>query len=71
MNETISELRNAWQRIQNELGKNIEDRHFFDVYLSESYIHSIENGLMTFTAKIRKNVVFEKYEKLISEMYKA
>ena len=31
---------------------------------------TIENGLMTFTAKIRKNVVFDKYEKLINEMYK-
>ncbi len=31
---------------------------------------TIENGLMTFTAKIRKNVVFEKYEKLINDMYK-
>ena len=31
---------------------------------------TIENGLMTFTAKIRKNVVFDKYEKLINDMYK-
>jgi len=31
---------------------------------------TIENGLMTFTAKIRKNVVFDKYEKIINEMYK-
>ena len=31
---------------------------------------TIENGLMTFTAKIRKNVVFDKYEKVINEMYK-
>ncbi len=31
---------------------------------------TIENGLMTFTAKIRKNVVFEKYEKTINEMYR-
>ncbi|MCQ2958083.1 MAG: AMP-binding protein [Candidatus Gastranaerophilales bacterium] len=31
---------------------------------------TIENGLMTFTAKIRKNVVFDKYEKVINDMYK-
>lgn len=37
-------------------------------FISEGF--TIENGLMTFTAKIRKNVVFEKYEKLINEMYK-
>ena len=37
-------------------------------FVSEGF--TIENGLMTFTAKIRKNVVFEKYEKVINEMYK-
>ena len=37
-------------------------------FISEGF--TIENGLMTFTAKIRKNVVFDKYEKLIDEMYK-
>ena len=47
MNETISELRNSWSKIQTELKEHIEDRHFFDVYLGESYIHSIENGIMT------------------------
>jgi long-chain acyl-CoA synthetase len=30
---------------------------------------SIENGLMTFTAKIKKNEVFNKYKDLIEEMY--
>jgi long-chain acyl-CoA synthetase len=30
---------------------------------------SVENGLMTFTAKIKKNEVFNKYKDLIEEMY--
>ena len=72
MNETISELRNAWQRIQNELGKNIEDRHFFDVYLSESYIHSIENGLMTVVvgSNLAVTILSTKYSSLIQDAAK-
>ena len=73
MNETISELRNSWQRIQNELGKNIEDRHFFDVYLSESYIHSIENGVMTVVvgSNLAVTILSTKYLTLIQDAAKA
>ena len=73
MNETISELRNAWSRIQTELGKNIEDRHFFDVYLSESYIHSIENGVMTVVvgSKLAVTILSTKYSTLIQDAAKA
>ena len=72
MNETISELRNSWSRIQNELGKNIEDRHFFDVYLSESYIHSIENGVMTVVvgSNLAVTILSSKYTTLIEDAAK-
>ena len=72
MNETISELRNSWSRIQNELGKNIEDRHFYDVYLSESYIHSIENGVMTVVvgSNLAVTILSTKYLTLIQDAAK-
>ena len=72
MNETISELRNAWSRIQNELSKNIEDRHFFDVYLSESYIHSIDNNVMTIVvgSNLAVTILSTKYSTLISDAAK-
>ncbi len=73
MIETISELQNAWSRIQNELSKNIEDRHFFDVYLSESYIHSIENGVMTVVvgSNLAVTILTSKYTSMIQEAAKA
>ena len=73
MNETISELQNAWSRIQTELSKNIEDRHFFDVYLSESYIHSIENGVMTVVvgSNLAVTILSSKYTNLIQDAAKA
>ena len=73
MNETISELRNSWSRIQTELAKTIEDRHFFDVYLSESYIHSIENGVMTVVlgSHLAVTILSSKYTSLIQEAAKS
>lgn len=72
MNETISELKSSWSHIQNELGKNIEDRHFFDVYLSESYIHSIDNGVMTVVvgSNLAVTILSTKYTSLIQEAAK-
>ena len=69
MNETISELQNTWSRIQNELAKNIEDRHFFDVYLNDSYIHSIENGVMTVVlgSNLAVTILSTKYTSLVQE----
>ena len=47
MNETVSELQSMWENIKNELKNAVDDQRFFDVFLSESSIHSIENGTMT------------------------
>lgn len=46
MNESISELQSIWSRVIEELHATIEDNMFFDVFLDESYIHSIENGTL-------------------------
>ena len=69
MNETISELQNTWSRIQNELRKSIEDRHFFDVYLSDSYIHSIENGtmLVVLGSNLAVTILTSKYTSLMQD----
>ena len=73
MNETFSELQNAWSRIQSELGKTIEDRHFFDVYLTDSYIHSIDNGLITVVvgSNLAVTILTSKYTTLIQEAAKS
>ena len=73
MNETFSELQNAWSRIQTELGKTIEDRHFFDVYLTDSYIHSIDNGLITVVvgSNLAVTILTSKYTTIIQEAAKS
>ena len=73
MNETISELQNTWSRIQSEISKNIEDRHFFDVYLNESYIHSIDNGTISVVVgtKLAATILSQKYTTLVQEAAKS
>ena len=72
MHETVSELQTIWSKIQAELNKSIEDRHFFDVYLSESYIHSIENGVMFvgLGANIAVTILSSKYLSVVQEAAK-
>ena len=74
MNETISELKSSWMRIQNELGKSIEDRHFFDVYLGESYIHSIDNKgnmIVVVGSNLAVKILSTKYTSLIEDAAKS
>ena len=73
MNETVSELKNSWSKIQTELKEHIEDRHFFDVYLGESYIHSIENGIMTVVvgSNFAVTILGDKYTTEIEDAAKA
>ncbi|MBQ0008781.1 MAG: chromosomal replication initiator protein DnaA [Firmicutes bacterium] len=47
MNESISELQSIWSKIVEELHANIEDTMFFDVFLDESSIHSIDGDVLT------------------------
>ena len=47
MNESISELQSIWGKIIEELHANIEDTMFFDVFLDESSIYSIDGDVLT------------------------
>ena len=47
MNESVSELQNIWLKVKKELENNVEDSRFFDVFLDESSIYSIQDGLIT------------------------
>jgi long-chain acyl-CoA synthetase len=61
--------------IQKELKTRVQNRPNYRPFERISYFRflndgfSIENGLMTYTAKIKKNEVFSKYKDLIEDMY--
>ena len=72
MNETISELQNLWSKIKGELEKSIEDARFFDAFLSDSYIYSIENGTMTIVvaSALAVTILGSKYQAATQEAAK-
>ena len=72
MNEGVSELSNVWSRVRQELEKTVEDARFFDVFLGDSFIHSIDNGTMTVVAnsKFAASILGQKYESVIKQAVK-
>ena len=72
MNESVSQLQSIWTDMQTELRKTIEDRHFFDVYLSESYIYSIDDSTMTIVlgSNLAVTILRDKYSLVVQEAAK-
>lgn len=72
MNETVSELQSMWDSIKEELKNAVDDQRFFDVFLSDSYIHSIQNNTMTIVANsnFAVSILGQKYATVIKEAVK-
>lgn len=73
MNESITELQTIWSKVKEELAKTVEDARFFDVFLSESAIHSIENGtvLVAVNSNLAVTILGTKYLGVIQEAIKS
>lgn len=73
MPETVTELQNLWAAIIRKLRENVEDVRFFDVFLSESYIHSYENNVMTVAvnSKLAATILEQKYMNVFQLSVKA
>lgn len=50
MGESISELNHIWSKVLENLEQKIDDRRFFDVFLSGSKIYSFEGSTMVISA---------------------
>lgn len=72
MNETITELQNIWSKVKEELAKTVEDSRFFDVFLSESSIHSIEEDivLISVNSNLAVTILGSKYIGVIQDAVK-
>lgn len=46
MSLSVSELTTIWSKIKDNLEQKVEDKHFFDVFLEQSYIFSFDNNVM-------------------------
>ena len=72
MAETISELQNLWSSVNKKLRENVEDVRFFDVFLSESYIHSYEGNQMVIAvnSNLAVTILSTKYLNVIQNAIK-
>ena len=43
VNPTLSEIAQIWDRVLEKLQTRINDRHIFDSFFGDTYIHSLEN----------------------------
>lgn len=74
--QKVTENKNFKQELTNDLNKKLTNRenyrHFEQlkdiVFIPEPF--SAENGLMTFTSKLKRVKIYEKYNDLIEKMYK-
>ena len=73
MPESITELQNLWAAINKKLKENVEDVRFFDVFLSESYIHSFENNQMivAVNSNLAATILSTKYLNVFQESVKS
>lgn len=72
MVDTLSDYASTWKKILDNLSSKIDDRRFFDVFLSGSSIFSIENGtiLIAVTSGLAVNILSSKYTSTIQEAVK-
>lgn len=72
MAETVTELQNLWSAINKKLQERVEDVRFYDVFLSESYIHSFEGNVMTIAvnSKLAATILSTKYLPVFQETVK-
>lgn len=72
MAETISELNHTWAKVLGILETAIDDRHFFDSFLRDSAIHSIDGNNMTISvnSSLAVTILTAKYHNAISEAVK-
>ena len=73
MPETVTELKNLWSAITAKLRDSIEDVRFFDVFLSESYIHSYEGNQMVVcvNSKLAATILSTKYSNALQDAVKS
>lgn len=72
MAETISELGRIWAKVLENLEMKIDDRRFFDVFLSESSIYSLDGNqmLVSVSSSLAATILSTKYLSTIQEAVK-
>jgi len=66
---TLSEIASLWNRVLDELSKQINDNRIFDVFFKDTYIYSIKGKEMIVAcdSSLVKTILHDKYEDLVTQ----
>ena len=61
---TLSEIAQIWERVLERLSQRINDRHTFDSFFADSYIHSVQNDeiVVVVNSGLAVNLLSTKYQ---------
>lgn len=61
---TLSEIAQIWERVLERLSQRINDRHIFDSFFADSYIHSVQNDeiVVVVNSGLAVNLLSTKYQ---------
>ncbi len=66
---SLSEIAQIWERVLDRVGQKINDRHIFDSFFADSYIHTVQNDEIVVVANsgLATNLLSTRYSDLISQ----
>lgn len=72
MLKTVSEKKRIWDKVLLEIESKLQDRHIFDSFFSQTYIHSIDNDTIIVSANshLAETILNQKYQSLVEEIIK-
>jgi chromosomal replication initiator protein len=69
VNATLSEIAQIWERVLDRLSQKINDRHIFDSFFADSYIHTIQNDeiVVVVNSGLAVNLLNTRYLDMVSQ----
>ena len=66
---SLSEIAQIWERVLDRVGQKINDRHIFDSFFADSYIHTVQNDEIVVVANsgLATNLLSTRYSDMISQ----
>lgn len=66
---TLSEIAQIWERVLDRIGQKINDRHIFDSFFADSYIHTVQNDEIVVVANsgLASNLLSTRYADMIGQ----
>lgn len=69
MVKTVSEIAQMWDRVLSRLQERLPDRHVYNAFFNSSYVHSINNNVVTIVASssFAKSMISSKYRDVVEQ----